>query len=452
MNPEQLWQATLGELELSLSKANFTTWFKQTAIASLENGRVVVSVPNTFTKTWLEKKYQKTLLSSLSRLTDREVKEIVFQVGARPALFNPSSSAVPISISINHGATPVNTMVNEGGLNPRYVFTTFIIGKGNELAHAAAKAVADKPGLAYNPLFFYGGVGLGKTHLLQAIGNEIRRREPNKRVLYATCETFTNEFIEAIRSGRGKKFHDTYRNVDVLLIDDIQFISGKTETQEAFFHTFNDLHQANKQIAISSDRHPKAIPTLENRLISRFEAGMITDIAPPDFETRSAILETKCQEKNYQLSEEIIRFLAANIQSNVRELEGVLNKIIAFHQLKNIPPTLDFIKTMLISTQQANKKSFTPKQLIQTVAAFYDIQIEELLGQSREKRLAYPRQIVMYLLREDLRSSYPAIGHELGGRDHTTAMHACEKIARNLENDPRLKHEIDMIKQRLCTG
>lgn len=452
MNPEQLWQATLGELELSLSKANFTTWFKQTAIASLENGRAVVSVPNTFTKTWLEKKYHKTLLCSLSRLTNREVKEIIFQVGARPVFFTPSSSALPVSISLNHTATPSVSTVTEGGLNPRYVFSTFIIGKGNELAHAAAKAVADKPGLAYNPLFFYGGVGLGKTHLLQAIGNEIRRQEPSKRVLYATCETFTNEFIEAIRNGRGKKFHDTYRNVDVLLIDDIQFISGKTETQEAFFHTFNDLHQTNKQIAISSDRHPKAIPTLENRLISRFEAGMITDIAPPDFETRSAILETKCQEKNYSLSSDIIRFLAANIQSNVRELEGVLNKIIAFHQLKNIPPTLDFVKTMLISTQQANKKSFTPKQLIQTVAAFYDLQLEELLGRSREKRLSYPRQIIMYLLREDLRSSFPAIGHELGGRDHTTAMHACEKITRDLENDPRLKHEIDMIKQRLCSG
>jgi chromosomal replication initiator protein len=374
------------------------------------------------------------------------VKEIAFQVGARP-LAMPSSLPQVATVAVK-----VEPVVNECGLNARYTFANFIVGKGNELAQAAAKAVAERPGVAYNPLFFYGGVGLGKTHLVQAIGNEIRKKHPEKKVLYVTCETFTNEFIDAVRSGRGKQFHDIYRGVDVLLIDDIQFISGKTETQEAFFHTFNDLYHANKQIVISSDRHPKAIPTLENRLISRFEAGMITDIAPPDFETRTAILSAKCQEKHYSLPQEIIHLLAAHVQHNVRELEGALNKIIAFHQLKNIPPTLEFVKTLLASTQPVPRKNFTPKQLVQLVASFYDLRIEDLLGKSREKRLAYPRQIIMYLLRVESRASFPAIGHELGDRDHTTAMHACEKINRDIENDPRVKHEIDLIKERLYAG
>lgn len=446
MTPEQLWQATLGELEINLSKANFTTWFKQTAIVSLENGQAVVSVPNTFTKTWLEKKYHKTIFQILQQLTNRDVRGVAFEVGARPQVMPP---LMPRALPINQ---KTEAPLGDSGLNPRYIFENFVVGKGNELAHAAAKAVAERPGLAYNPFFIYGGVGLGKTHLLQATGHEILRKHPEKKVLYATCETFTNGFIDAVRTGKGKKFHDTYRAVDVLLIDDIQFISGKTETQEAFFHTFNDLHQANKQVALSSDRPPKAIPTLEARLTSRFEAGMIADILPPDFETRMAILEYKCREKQYPLAKDILQFLAANIQQNVRELEGALNKIIAFHQLKNIPPTLDFIKSLLMASQQAAKKSFTPKQLLQTMVGFFDLKTEDLLGKSREKKFAYPRQIAMYLLRTELRFSFPAIGQEMGGRDHTTAMHACEKITREIENDPRLKHEVDLIKERLAGG
>lgn len=450
MTPEQLWQATLGEIEISLNKAHFTTWFKQTVLVSVDNDCAVINVPNTFTKSWLEQKYQKTVLSILQRLTDRQIKTVSFQVGLRPSVYQQYFSDVPkFSASVDSKNTS-NVGVNEFGLNSRYVFDNFIVGKNNELAYAAAKAVVERPGLAYNPLFIYGGVGLGKTHLLQAVGNEIKTRDSNKKILYATCETFTNEFIEAVRHGKAKKFQDTYRMVDVLLIDDIQFIAGKTETQEAFFHNFNDLHHANKQIILSSDRPPKAIATLEARLISRFEAGMIVDIAPPDLETRTAILKIKCQEKQYTLPREIIEYLAANIQNNIRELEGALNKIIAYHQLKNIPPTLEFVKSVVLShRQQLVKKGITPKQIIQTVVTFYDIKQEEFFSKNRAKRVSFPRQIAMYLLRSELRSSYPTIGDEIGGRDHTTALHAYEKITKEAENDIRIKREIDLIKERL---
>lgn len=450
MTPEQIWQTTLGQLEVTLSKANFVTWFKNTHLINLEDKKAIIGVPNTFTKIWLEKKYQKSILQILQSLTNQQIKEVVFQVSSKTSSLGglgqiPTREAVQLEIK-------ENKPINKFGLNPRYTFDNFVVGKGNELAHAAAKAVVDRLGTAYNPLFIYGGVGLGKTHLLQALGNEVLKKYPKKKVLYVTCETFTNEFIEAVRNGAGKKFHDTYRNVDLLLIDDIQFISGKTETQEAFFHTFNDLYQANKQIVISSDRPPKSIATLENRLVSRFESGMIADITPPDFETRTAILEAKCKEKNYSLNKEIIRFIAANVQNNVRELEGTLNKIIALHQLKNIEPTIELVKSIILNNQQTMKKNLVPKQIIQTVANFYDLKVEDLLGNSREKKFALPRQIVMYLLRTELRASFPAIGQELNGRDHTTAMHAVEKIQKYIENDPKIRDEINLIKERLYSA
>lgn len=446
MSTEQIWQSTLGQLEVSLSKANFTTWFKNTALVSVEEGKAIISVPNTFTKAWFEKKYHRTICEALQQVTSKAVREIIYQVGGRPqaaATPSPQVSAPPVA------DTKEQTL--ECGLNPRYAFSTFIVGKGNELAHAASKAVAARPGEAYNPLFLYGGVGLGKTHLLQAVGHEILTQNPSAKVLYVTCETFTNEFIHAVRGGQAKKFKDTYRGVDALLIDDIQFISGKEGTQEELFHTYNTLHQNNKQMILSSDRPPKAIPALEARLLSRFEWGMIADIGAPDFETRVAILEAKCQERSYQLDKNIINYIGTVVQYNVRELEGALNKIIAFHQLKNIPPTLEFVKKFLASSQPV-RKSTTPKQVIQTISLYFDLPIEDLLGKSREKRLAFPRQIIMYLLREELKSSYPAIGSELGGRDHTTAMHAYTKITRELDVDPKLKQDIEMIRQRLYNG
>jgi chromosomal replication initiator protein len=458
MNTNELWQAVLGELELKLSRANFTTWFKRTFIANYEEPEVVLGVPNTFTKSWLEKKYHKEILTLLQGFSKGRVRAILYRVETRPTF---AASAVPIP-EIEESRTPEGDIHTsfpapapetvELTLNNKYAFSNFIVGKQNELAHAAAQAVASQPGGVYNPLFIYGGVGLGKTHLLQAIGNEIAKRLGGAKALYVTSERFTNDFIHAIRTGRAREFKDLYRTVDVLLIDDIQFITGKEGTQEEFFHTFNALHQNNKQIVLSSDRPPKAIPALEQRLLSRFEWGMTADIGSPDFETRMAILGAKCREKNYLLEMEILHHVATIIQNNVRELEGALNKIIAFHQFNHLKPTVETVQPILASFQPAKmKKTVSGKQLIQTVASYFDLPIVELIGKSREKRLAFPRQIIMFLMREEMRSSYPSIGNELGGRDHTTAMHAYDKISNQVSHDEKLQHDIELIKQRLYT-
>lgn len=464
MNTNELWQAVLGEMELKLSKANFTTWFKQTFIANFSEKEVVVGVPNTFTKTWLEKKYQKEIHNLIQTFTNNtRIKNIFFKVETKAGL---PVSIEPMEIMEEAGQADYQPIfysappfpVRSGGgtveisLNPKYSFASFVVGKQNELAHAAAQAVASQPGGVYNPLFIYGGVGLGKTHLLQAVGNEIVKQSPKTKILYITSEKFTNDYINAIRTKQTKEFRDIYRSVDILLIDDIQFITGKEGTQEEFFHTFNALHQNNKQIVLTSDRPPKAIPDLEQRLSSRFEMGMMADIGCPDFETRIAILQAKCREKNYLLGQEILHHIGSVIQNNVRELEGALNKIIALHQFKNTIPTVDSVKSILTSFQTSkNKKNITPRQLIQTVAEYFELQIEDLLGQSREKRLAFPRQIIMYIMREEMKSSFPAIGTELGGRDHTTAMHAYEKISNQIPLDEKLRQDIDLLKQKLYT-
>lgn len=460
MNTNELWQAVLGELELSLSKANFTTWFKQTFISEVREHAVVVGVPNLFTKAWLEKKYAKEIMRSLQDLTNGSIKQLAYRVENRPQspqivqLFEPqqieAAQSTQTSYQPRTDHEPQEIRTGEFSLNNKYCFATFIVGKQNELAHAASQAVCAQPGGVYNPLFIYGGVGLGKTHLLQAVGNELIRKNPNTRILYVTSERFTNDFIGALKSGRMVEFKNRYRTVDVLLVDDIQFMTGKEGTQEEFFHTFNQLYQNNKQIVISSDRPPKAIPQLESRLISRFEQGMMADVGSPDFETRVAILEIKCREKAYQLEREILHHIATSVQTNVRELEGALNKIIAFHQFKNTRATLESVKPILTSFAPSNtKKSVTPKQLIHIVSGYFDVQIDDLLGKSRQKRLAFPRQIIMYLMREEMKVSYPSIGTELGGRDHTTAMHAYEKICGCLQVDEKLQHDLELIKQKL---
>ncbi|MFH1620495.1 MAG: chromosomal replication initiator protein DnaA [Patescibacteria group bacterium] len=457
MDFNEIWRATLGELELSLSKANFTTWFKNTFISSLENGRIVISVPNTFTKAWLEKKYHEAIVRALRSVTSNGVREVVYRVEVKNTTpLEQFSEHIESSHQIfnepsNFDAEQQRAATkSDVGLNPKYIFNSFVVGKTNELAHAAAIAVAAKPGETYNPLFIYGGSGLGKTHLLQAIGHHIQATMQDKKIFYVTCERFTNDFIQAIRSGRGKEFKDTYRNIDVFLIDDIQFIGGKESTQEEFFHTFNALHQNNKQIIITSDRSPKDIQALESRLLSRFEWGMITDVSNPDFETRIAILESKAKEKNVNLSPEILRYISGTIQSNVRELEGALNKIIAYHQFKNTQATLETVQTLLQSyIPNIPKRTLTPRRLIEAVISYYDITYDEMLGKSREKRLAYPRQIAMYLLREEAKCSYPAIGNHLGGRDHTTALHACNKITGLVKVDEQLKRDLAILREKL---
>ncbi|MBU0613647.1 chromosomal replication initiator protein DnaA [Patescibacteria group bacterium] len=451
MTKEQLWQAVLGELELSLSKANFTTWFNNTFVSEFDDESVVIAVPNTFTKTWFENKYHKTIAQAIQNVTDNRVKEIKYNVEVQ----KNSNSPIPTTPPLNNEKKVDSLKKKEGqeiagGLNPLYTFDSFVVGKGNDLAKAACIATAEKPGIIYNPLFIYGGVGLGKTHLLQAVGHKAMEIYNNKKVVYVTCECFTNDFIQAVSNGKTEKFKDFYRSVDVLLIDDIQFLATKERTQEEFFHTFNTLHQARKQIVISSDRPPKAIPALEKRLISRFEWGMIADISSPDLETRAAILETKCREKGYLLDNEILSFIAATVQNNVRELEGALNRIIAHHQLNNSAPTLESTKEVLIALASSPRKgALTPKQVISTVAEFYEINIKDLTGGSRKKELVVPRQISMFLMREEIKSSYPSIGQEVGGRDHTTAMHAYTKITKEVEENEKIKQEIDLILQRL---
>jgi len=457
---EQLWQAVLGELELNLSKASFTTWFKNTFIIENEQGRIIIGVPNTFSQAWLKQKYHNDISKTLQNLTGLRLKEISYKVqnkkDFKPIEKEPEQKIEVTETEIKQKTSepsytqPANEEAYQN-INSNYNFVTFIVGKNNELAQAAAKAVSENPGFTYNPLFIYGGVGLGKTHLLQAIGNDIVAKDQNKKLLYVTCEQFTNDFINSISAGNTEKFQKHYRTPDVLLIDDIQFLTGKEGTQEAFFHTFNDLHQRNKQIVITSDRPPKAIATLEDRLLSRFEWGMIADISQPDLETRVAILEKKCQEKKCELDRDIINYITQNIQNNVRELEGALNKIIAYHQLNKIPPTIENVKKIIFSLSNAGgqKASITPKHMIETVGKFYDISTDDIIGKCRQKRLAFPRQIIMFLMREEMRSSYPSIGQELGGRDHTTAMHAHTKISDLLENDEKLRQEINLIKQLL---
>jgi len=318
------------------------------------------------------------------------------------------------------------------------------------LAHAAAKAVVAKPGEVYNPLFIYGGVGLGKTHVLQAIGHALLEQNGRAKILYVNSEKFTNDFVTAIKNGNTENFKKIYRTVDVLLIDDIQFIAGKEQTQEEFFHTFNTLHQNNKQIVISSDRPPKAIPSIENRLISRFEWGMMADISAPDLETRIAILQAKCQEKNIEIKNDIISSIAETVSENIRELEGALNRIIAYHELSNSAPTRESAKSLLISTSSKPQRGgLTSKKLIQQVAEFFDIPIKDLVGSCRKKELVVPRQISMYLLRQEMSCSYPFIGQELGGRDHTTAMHACSKVEQYLSDNEKVRNDVALLRQRL---
>ncbi len=460
MDLQEIWRAALGELELTLSKANFTTWFKSTFIASYDNIRVVIAVPNTFTKSWLEKKYHDAIIRSLRNVTSNNgLREVVYRVEARnttvlPQFVNdlePTRVDVPrFTADAYASSTPAT---NDVGLNPRYVFESFVVGKANELAHAAAMAVAAKPGNSYYPLYVYGDSGLGKTHLLHSIGHHILKTNPDAKVLYVTCERFTNEFINAVRSGHGKEFKDTYRNVDALLLDDIQFLTGREGTQEEFFHTYETLHQKNKQLVITSDRSPKDIQGLESRLLSRLEWGMICDVSAPDFETRVAILEAKAHERRAELGQDILRTIAGTIQVNVRELEGALNKILAYHQFKNTTPTIESVQTLLQSfVPNTPKRSITPRRLIEIVVGYFDLSMNELLGKSREQRLAFPRQIAMSLLREEAKCSFPAIGGHLGGRDHTTAMHACGKIGGLLKTNEQLKRDICVIREKLYAG
>ncbi len=453
MNNEQIWQAVLGEIELSLSKANFTTWFKNTFVSSYEDGKMIVGVPNAFTKTWLETKYHLEISKALQNIIEEELKEILYKVEVKKQ--NPVNTILDkINFSKQkEEKEETNEYIpstNRFGLNSKYTFENFIVGRGNELAYAACQAVLNNPGRVYNPLFIYGGVGLGKTHLMQAIGNELAKK--TKKILYTTSEKFTNDYVQSVRGGKAAEFKDRYRKVDLLLIDDVQFMGGKDGTQQEFFHTFNELLQGDKQIILTSDKPPKLIPALEQRLSSRFESGMVADVSQPDVETKIAILERKAKEKNYFLEREILHFIADNIKNNIRELEGALNKVIVFHEFNNATPTIRTVKNILNDLLiSAQSKSIGLKDVLNASAKFYDISIKDIIGKGRKKELVWPRQITIYLMRKEINASYPTIGQELGGRDHTTAMHAYNKILDEIENKENEKviQEIESIKQMI---
>lgn len=465
---EQIWQAILGEAELTISKANFTTWFKNSFISSYESDVLTIGVPNGFTRAWFETKFSQEIVHIFNKITGKKPAEIKYIIKLKPQQAAPATnflttenkkSADPI-LATNHQPTKTAAETKPtadqqtclaAGLNPRYTFETFVIGKHNELAHAACWAAVRQPGETYNPLFIYGGVGLGKTHLLQAIGHELIKS--GKKVLYVTSEKFTNDYVEAVYHGRGNTFKSLYRNVDLLLIDDIQFMAGKDGTQQEFFHTFDQLHRANKQIVITSDRPPRSMKAVEARLITRFEWGMVADISQPDLETRMAILNTKCQQKQFPLNQSVIQYIATNINNNVRELEGALNRIMGFCQFHNCSPDITVAQQVLkdfFTSIQTNNLS-TPQKILEAVANFYNINVAELTGQSRKRELVGPRQIAMYLLRTRVNASFPAIGQELGGRDHTTAMYACAKIEDDLKTNNQLKQDLDQIAQAITS-
>jgi len=454
MTNEDLWRAALGEIELSISKANFITWFKNTSILSNEDGRVVIGVPNGFAKEWLENKYNLYILKSLRNIQSN-IKEVSCTIGAGQENVpkeHPIDAILPPKKNILPKPTPEKTFVTSQGnnLNPKYTFENFIIGGSNELARAACYAVSQNLGRIYNPLFIYGGVGLGKTHLLQSIGNEILKNDASRRVKYITSERFTNELIDALRTHKINEFKEHYQKIDLLIIDDVQFLSGKEKTQEEFFHIFNYLYQLNKQIVLSSDRAPKAIPTLEERLRSRFEGGMIADVSRADFETRLAILSKKAADEKLVISNEALGFIAENITHNIRELEGALNRVTVSAQLSNAMPTLDYVASLLADLiSSGKKKGISHKHIINIVSSFYDINPDDLIIKNRKREVVKPRQIAMYLMRSELQYSYPGIGEKLGGRDHTTAIHAFDKISKELEYNEKLIDEIAELKERL---
>lgn len=439
---KKMWDTALTEIELVVSKANFTMWFKDTSIIKIEDGTVHLSVPNVFTKEWLVTKFHSLILKTLRGVSDH-IRSLEFVV-VRPDTKKKGQEKDTIK-PLNELPLQDLYINKDDNLNPRYTFDNFVVGPFNELAFAASQAVIKRPGTTYNPLFFYGNTGHGKTHLIQAIGNHIKNSSPDKRVHYVTSEKFTIDYLNSLKENKVNYFKEKYRKYDVLIMDDIQFFSNTEKTQEELFHVFNTLYDNNKQIIFSSDKHPNFIPNLEDRLRSRFSAGMIIDIPQPDHESRMTILKTKSQLQGFTLSDEIVQFLAATITGNIRELEGVLNSVVCQSQLKNKELNINEVKN-LIKNSTKPKKTTSPKDVIKIIADFYNIEEQSIYEKTRRKEIIKPRQLIMYILREDFSISYPSIGKKLGGRDHTTVMHSCEKIKNEIKTNQVLLQEINQIR------
>jgi chromosomal replication initiator protein len=443
----KMWQTALIEIESGVSQANFSTWFKETNIVKEEEGVVYLGVPNSFTQEWLYKKFHNSILRILRQLNDH--------VRALEYVIVKDDGSKKADQSRRGGSTPTMSMplqdfyINkEDNLNPRYTFENFVIGPFNELAHAASQAVIKTPGLIYNPLFVYGSTGRGKTHLIQAVGNEIKKVHPTKKVFYLTSEKFGSEFFVAIQEGKVQPFKDKYRKYDVIIMDDVQFFSNKEKFQEELFHFFNTFHDTGRQLIFSSDRHPNVIPGLEERLRGRFSVGMIVDIPEPDHESRIAIVKTKCAVHSITLSDEVINLVTEAIEDNIREIEGLINVIACQTQLRNRELTVNEIKNILKNSTKP-KKTVMIKDIVKVVSDFYNIDEESIYNKTRRKEVVRPRQVIMYILREDFGVSFPSIGDKLGGRDHTTVIHSYEKIKEEIKSDTVLTQEINQVRSML---
>jgi chromosomal replication initiator protein len=460
MRPEEAWQSAIGEIEVSIGRGNYTTWMKSARLVTYEDGQFVIGVPNGYVKEWMENRMAGQLKKILGDRMGRGV-DVSFMVhtpttvtATQETLNTITEATIPQAQPRAIGenivepavALPRANMIQADGLSPRYTFESFVVGSGNRMAHAAAMSVAEQPAERYNPLFLYGGSGLGKTHLLHAIGHAVRRR--GLTTCYVTSESFTNEMIASIRSQSGEVFRNKYRYVDVLLMDDVQFIAGKEGTQEEFFHTFNTLYNANKQIVLTSDRPPKMMVTLEERLRSRFEWGLMTDIAPPDLETRIAILQQKSSLRGLTLAPDVVEFVAKQVQSNVRELEGALTRLIASSDMTGRSINLQFARDTLVDLV-GRRTHITPSQVIETISKYYNLSVQDLVSASRNKELVQPRQVAMYLIRQETDASLPEIGGLLGGRDHTTVIHGIERVKERLASEEQLRREVMSVREQL---
>jgi chromosomal replication initiator protein len=449
MDAKQVWRAALGELQVSLSPANFETWLRDTHLVDVDEQRFRIAVPNGFAKDWLETRYRSLISQTLARVVGYSV-QVEFVVAAAGESQAPAATVVaqPVRVEPTRVGAPEGAAAGATNLNARYTFANFIVGSANRLAHAASLSVAERPGHAYNPLFLYGGVGLGKTHLMHAIGNAVVAKFPRKRVAYATSEKFTNEFITSIQQGKIDDFRARYRRIDLLLIDDIQFIADKERTQEEFFHTFNAIHEDGKQIVLSSDRPPKGILTLEERLRSRFEWGLIADLTAPDLETRIAILRAKAEEQGTPITSDVMEFIARKVVSNIRELEGALNRIVAYSSMGAMPISIELAQAVLSNVlYNPKKRQVTPERIAIAVSEYYGVGMDALRGQKRERSIVVPRQIAMFLMREETDVSLLRIGAELGGRDHSTVLHACDKINREMQVNDEMRREVSAVRE-----
>lgn len=443
----ELWEKALIDIELAVSEANFSTWFNETYILKSEEGVIYLGVPNSFIQQWLFKKFHNTILKTLRQLNDqvRALEYVIVKDGSKKREMDKKAPQVGPTISMPLQDFYIN---KEDNLNPRYVFDSFVVGPFNELAHAASRSVIKNPGATYNPLFIYGNTGHGKTHLIQAIGNHIKKDFPQKKVFYLTSERFGSEYFSSLQTNTTQKFKDKYRKYDVIIMDDIQFFANKEKFQEELFHLFETFYQTNRQLVFSSDKHPNFIPGLEDRLKSRFNQGMILDIPPPDHESRIAIIRAKALLNSIDLKSDILDFLASSVESNVRELEGVVNVIVCQTQLKNRPLSLLEIKN-LIKNNTKPKKNISIKEVIKLISNFYNVNEESVYDKTRKKEVVKPRQVIMYILREDFNVSFPSIGEKMGGRDHTTVIHSCEKVKEDLKTNSNLMEEISQIRSMM---